>query len=769
MNKYRFSLPLCLLLLVWGTSSLQAQGPRLIQIEDVRLGFSNSSTDLVKPGKWVPVNITIGPGLTQGRVLTADFQGELEVEAKDGDGWNSRIVKQNIAISRERNRETFQVLIKVAGSYDDLLVRLHGKVGQSEVHHTFNYPRDRDPSSRVYSNDLQVSDSLLVSIGNAQGLLTMAEESNQPANQGNRPNTRRTAFPTRLQELPDQWYGYDSVDAVIIATGKNFGGSLAQNLARDAVRREALQQWILQGGHLIVSVAGNAEKVGSPQDFPLEPLLPMKVDRAGAVKAERLDGLRDFISQGVPSNLRQKEGDVRAFSTEYARLDPKPGIFSFTAALVSEQTKRPLISRATYGLGKITLIGFDVDSEAFRNWDWKNDFWSAVIESRPASTNQRYNQWGAYLDDASLGLANRIEEFGDVPVISFAVVALFIGIYILLIGPVDYFILKKVFKRLEYTWFTFPTVVLVVSLAAYFGAYYLKGDKLRLNKVDMIDIDTKHHQVMGTTWFAIFSPRLQNYNVELDPQGIQSPSATLSWLGRATSGARGIGQAQGGLFERSYDYAPDAHALANLPIQVWSQKSLEARWSGSLDRTQPAVESNLQKDGLFLKGSITYKLPRKLMGAKLLYADRYWPLGDLEPGVKVAIDPLKRESVSSLNSQYFDRRLELNSGNMQQPDFSSDLNRLVFAAKTAEGQNAVNEYMRYLNQTWRLKDYEEAVLIGVFLDTYGDAAQLNQGGVLGTKIKLTNPAGSDLVNGTLREATYLRVFLPIKASQATPQ
>ena len=47
-----------------------------------------------------------------------------------------------------------------------------------------------------------------------------------------------------------------------------------------------------------------------------------------------------------------------------------------------------------------------------------------------------------------------------------------------------------------------------------------------------------------------------------------------------------VGQSSGGLFERDYDYTPTATGIRQLPIQVWSQKSLEARWLGSLDRSK---------------------------------------------------------------------------------------------------------------------------------------------------------------------------------------
>ncbi|MFT3880423.1 MAG: hypothetical protein QM703_12270 [Gemmatales bacterium] len=546
----------------------QVPPEKQIQITDIRVGFPAGSLDLYKEGKWVPVLVTVGPP-KEVNVIPGDFQGTIEVSTKDSDGWNTHIFKDNVVVTREANRAVFQNYIKVsdAASFNGVIVRLRGKLGTTDINQTYSYPQnDRTRNNVQYGVDHEKL--LVVNIGNSYGFVS-ADDNEELTNSSGRSGTpqqmpRRAASPNKIFELPDRWYGYESVDAVVIATGGNFGNSLAQQLARDPVRRDALEQWVLQGGHLIISVAGNAQMVASPTDFPLEPLFPMKVDRSGAEKEARLDGLRDFIVQAIPQNIRKAKGEIRGPKVPYARMEAKPGVKALSASVVGDEagSKRPLIVRSPYGLGKITLIGFDTNTEAFQSWEHKHDFWGAILDARTV-TAQTNNYYGNSRDDASLALANRIEEFGDVPVISFAVVAMFIAFYIILIGPVDYFVLKKVFKRLEYTWITFPTVVLLVSLAAYYGAYYLKGDKLRINKVDLVEIDIARERVMGMSWFAIFSPRLQNYNVDLEPQGVSSATPTLSWLGRYSmySGSRMVGQSQGGLFERDYDYTPQATGL----------------------------------------------------------------------------------------------------------------------------------------------------------------------------------------------------------------
>ncbi|MFT3880424.1 MAG: hypothetical protein QM703_12275 [Gemmatales bacterium] len=180
------------------------------------------------------------------------------------------------------------------------------------------------------------------------------------------------------------------------------------------------------------------------------------------------------------------------------------------------------------------------------------------------------------------------------------------------------------------------------------------------------------------------------------------------------------------------------------------------------------VESTLSKERLYITGKIRSKLPVTLYGAKLLFADKVWNLGDMPPDKEFDLDKVEQNSSGVMNASYFERKLARSGDNAQQPDFAADMNGLLFASRSSDGNTKPNEFLRFLNQSWRLKDYGEAVLIGTLADEYGDAVKLNQGGVLGTKFKLTNGEGSDLVTGTMRKSTFLRVFIPVKESSSGP-
>ncbi len=144
----------------------------------------------------------------------------------------------------------------------------------------------------------------------------------------------------------------------------------------------------------------------------------------------------------------------------------------------------PLVVRGAYGFGRVTIVALDVDKKPFAAWEDRPLFWVRALDLRrslgdePETTvggGGRIYQSG--ISDLASQLRRAMEQFRGVTLIPFGWVAFFIFLYILLIGPGDYLLLKKVFKRMELTWITFPTIVVTVSAVAYFAAYYHQGKR----------------------------------------------------------------------------------------------------------------------------------------------------------------------------------------------------------------------------------------------------------------------------------------------------
>ena len=267
--------------------------------------------------------------------------------------------------------------------------------------------------------------------------------------------------------------------------------------------------------------------------------------------------------------------------------------------------------------------------------------------------------------DIAGALHRDMERFPGVRLVPFGYVAFFVFLYILLIGPGDYFFLKRVVKRMEMTWVTFPLIVATVSALAYGAAFAVKGTELKINKVDAVDIDQTTGLLRGTTWFTIFSPQNRDYDLSIaplppdrDPASdavAPSPAAgagdesILSWFG-APEGAFGGGGGGGpgglSLSAGSYAYSPigEARTLQGVRVPIWTTKSFAGRWFGAAG---PAIDADLQNAGPGrLTGTVTNHLPRTLRRALLLSGSQYYDLGELKPGQSKPlgeIDPLNVE------------------------------------------------------------------------------------------------------------------------------
>jgi hypothetical protein len=329
---------------------------------------------------------------------------------------------------------------------------------------------------------------------------------------------------------------------------------------------------------------------------------------------------------------------------EAARLTPGEG----ASVLVAEKDA-PLIVQAACGLGRVWVVAFDVD--AFRSGDDKQDalqkaFWQKALlgelaprpiakAGQPGPVNPATGQ-PADRPELAGELQRSLENFESVQPVSFVWVALFILVYILIVGPLDYFLLKRVFKRLELTWVTFPLVVLVVSVAAYCTAYALKGDELRVNKIDLVEYDLEGPPAYayGTSWFTLFSPRIQNYTVGLEPSAPgwfraeddpdrAARAVAVEVLENPDAAER---LSSHSLFRKPYAYAADAAGVERTPVPVWATRSFRARWRAPLDAAKPPVVADLHPDPTSagaLVGSLTNQLPVELQNITVFYHGKW--------------------------------------------------------------------------------------------------------------------------------------------------
>ena len=615
---------------------------------------------------------------------------------------------------------------------------------------------------------------------------------------------------TDIGLLPDQWFGYDTADLVVLSTtsGEFFESLFGATASASAkTKRAALLEWVRRGGRIVVTVGANAPLVSRTP--AIHELLPAVIDASSPTRTPAQIAL--FWSARETSQTSTLGGNLSGKGGSLTLANLMPGSGRGGRTVIPPPSRRgddksAVAVQSGYGLGRVTLIGFDLDRPPFTEFTLRAEFWDWVLREGGASRASVGSEGKARVasatptddeDEIAAALRTHVDTFESVPVVSFGWIAVLIALYILLIGPVEYYLLKRVLGRLELTWVTFPVIVATVCAAACFAAYALKGRDLRVNKVDVIDVvaengpaGSRGGRVFGTTWFTVFSPKIDTYTVGVSPAegwlvSGQTGDSLVGWVG----GPRG---GRAGLLRRRYQYHTDvtsdrvADGLIGVPIQVWSTKSFTANWAGTFDPAAPVLESRLEHppgDPGRAIGTFVNRMPfPAVTDCVAFYSGQAYPLGTIVNGQEVRLVLDKGVPAAQWlqeNGQLADLLArappgDAVAGRSAVPTPAAygrglPLWGLLFheaSLRNDEGVIARNASFRRLDQSWRLvtDNRDEVVVAGRVLPPSDDADMLFNGPASPSRVwlKALPEAGTrPEMRGLGRQETYVRLYLPV--------
>jgi hypothetical protein len=642
----RWSAAICAGLLAWSCGGIVWGAPAKVEVLNIRVGFDASlssakASNSFKIGTWTPVWVTLQGGAER-------FSGFMDVMVADDDGTPSAY-RMAVDVGPSKS-ERFTAYVRPGAREPEISIRLVDssgrRVGGANQATVMNQPPEA----------LMPNENLILTLGRPQGVETMVDLPGfKVAAKSPYGGAVEEIVTARIDTLngfiPGRWYGYDAARAIVLDTSDREAMS-----ALDALRGRSLVDWVERGGHLVVAVGANWQIV---RDSVLAPLLPGLPN--GQVQVASLEALDSFIGPG--GKQITPPGSAPVMVTKLEGVKERGGF-----VLSGMTANVPLVVRGAYGFGRVTLIALDVDQKPFSDWPERSQFWVRALDLKRPPADQsaagrgmggpRFNPYGG-VSDLSSQLRAALEQFPGVKLIPFGWVAFFIFLYILLIGPGDYFFLKKVLKRMELTWITFPTIVLTVSLVAYYAAYALKGNDLLVNKVDLVDIDQQSGIMRGNTWTSLFSPQNRDYNIRAIPLPLDRDGPAATEAGTATEPARppagtevvmswfSVPEEQfGGMASSSrrfsfsgggYAYQPvgGVESLEDVRIPIWSTKCITATWFGP---AAPLVESSLEPLGSDrLGGTITNRQSVPLEDAFLAFGKEVYLLGTIAPGASVNV------------------------------------------------------------------------------------------------------------------------------------
>jgi hypothetical protein len=596
------------------------------QIANVRAGFAGH----YKVGAATPLRVTLLGGSSAASV-------RIRVTAADSDGLNCTFATEPCQLP-PGHETTIPLCVRFGHEAESLVLDL---LDDEKTLESKSVASSTTPSAGQIPNAMRPGQRLIVSVGAMSGGMDGALSSSEGKSARN-----VLAEIDDVANLPDCWQGYDGVDYVVLSTGRR--EILAQAAAHPS-RIQALDRWVRMGGTLVLAAGENAAAALDAKS-PLARFAPGRFDRTVHLHGNQITRLETMAGgqNRIPPLNADEQVDLIS-----ARLEDVRG------QKVALANDIPLVVRTAHGLGQIVFVATDLDRGPIRAWSDRPLFMAALLglpgnETPPEAMNA-VKSYG--YDDLAGQLRSSLEEFRGVRMVPFFVVASLVAIYILLIGPADYFLLRRLRRGMAWTWITFPAVIVLVAAGGYSASSWLKRDVTRVNQVDLIDI-AADGTARGTSWFSIFSPRSETFDLSLRgrlPKG-KAPdemTASLGWFGKAGNGFNGMynrdAQNAGPIGGEGYLIDAAMDSARNVPIQNWSCKDFVYRWLGHAGNQ--GLDISLKDEGHQPAGTITNNLKPNgaekgkgvtLSHAYLIYGGWAYLLGTIRPGESLEINSYTR-------------------------------------------------------------------------------------------------------------------------------
>jgi hypothetical protein len=304
-----------LLAAAWFVPSLtQAQEKKVLppEVKKITVGFRTFQDDersVFKVGLWTPIYVEVFGGTDGVAVKPTDREAPyIKIAASDNEDVGTEI-RVPVTVEPTKTR-TFLGYVKAAhmgGASREFRATLYinGRpLPTMQIEPSFSLQIDQHLYLTIGSrmNDLHHS---VKNIGKARGKEVKDDDwRGDPF--------RNVVFETEVDRLPERWFGYNSVDLLVLGTEKRkFLTDL--NLSPDRVA--AIATWVRRGGRLVVPIAPqNQDAVAALlNNAAWQPAVPVVPPAAPAPFA--LDNLAGLASWG----------GVATIPFEYRVLDAKTG------------------------------------------------------------------------------------------------------------------------------------------------------------------------------------------------------------------------------------------------------------------------------------------------------------------------------------------------------------------------------------------------------------------------------------------------------------
>lgn len=378
-------------------------------------------------------------------------------------------------------------------------------------------------------------------------------------------------------DLAEQVWPLHNLDLLVLAGVDLAGLSSGQ--------RRALSQWVAGGGHLVVSGGPQAELTlaGLP-----EGLLPISLE--GETTVEALPALEDFVGESIPPTGPYLVSRVSA-----------PG-----EAVALAEGDLPLVVVQRQGLGRVTFLALDPTLAPLRSWAGNEALWGALLHADPQPSF-----WRRHALAEAQPVVSALAQMARLRLPSMLGVGALLLVYIVLVGPVNYLILRRR-RRLELAWVTIPLLTVLFALGVYALGRATRGGDRSLSNFAIVRMASESPVALVDTYAGLFSPSKRSYAISAGPGALLGP------LSSSSPGAQEIEM-----------LGVEGARLRDFRVEQWSMRTFSAQ---SVLDPAPDIRARVRRDGNRVSGTFFNGTDRDLQDCRLMTRNRSASLGSIAAG-----------------------------------------------------------------------------------------------------------------------------------------
>lgn len=383
------------------------------------------------------------------------------------------------------------------------------------------------------------------------------------------------------EDLPERVEAWGAVDRII---WQDVDSERLSNPQLDALRG-----WVASGGRLVI--AGGTVGPKALSAFP-DTLLPYRPVVTADVPAASLSGI------------------LGALPTTATTLPALSGALIGGRALATVGGQ-VVAGERPYGSGLVTLLGFDPSVDWIAKTDTAQNLWRRLLPPRTTGGL-------SFTDDSNL--VNAVTQLPALALPPIAGLLGLLGAYILLIGPVNYLVLRRLDRR-EWAWITMPILIAVFAAGAYVFGAALRGSDVIVNQVAIVRGAPGATEGTAQVYVGLFSPSRSVYQMSVPGGALLSSPTSEAFGGNAAAGVLDVLQG-------------NPARIRNLSVGFGSLRTIRAETAVAV----PLIEADLRLEGGRLKGTIKNASIQPLETPAVVLGQTVAVFDDLAPGAEATVD-----------------------------------------------------------------------------------------------------------------------------------